>query len=224
MTDHAAAAPWYVQCFRRLLKLWYLKAFGTMGFVALFFWAYLHVLHNPVFPVVIMPLTVVDEWIGFQPASFWLYVTLWLYTALPPALTDSRRELYGYGWAILAVCLIGVGCFIVYPTAVPPPDIDLMRYPDFAMLKGIDAGGNACPSLHVATAVFSGVWLDYQLRQTGAGTKMRLFNWAWCVGIVYSTMATKQHVAIDVAGGLLLGLGLAWWSLRWVPAWAARKA
>jgi membrane-associated phospholipid phosphatase len=215
-----AAAPWYRQCARRVARVWWLKALGTMSFVALFFWAYLHVLRNPGFAVTTMPVTVLDTWIVFRPESFWLYASLWLYTSLPPALTQSWRELIGYGAAIFLVCAIGVGVFVVYPTAVPMFDIDWAQHPSFAMLKRIDTAGNAFPSLHVATAVFSAIWLDRQLRDTGAGAAVRGFSALWCVGIVYSTMATKQHVAFDVAGGLLLGAALGWLSLRWVPVWA----
>lgn len=215
-----ADVPWYRQCARRIVRVWWLKALGTMGFVAFFFWAYLYVLRNPGFSVTTMPTTILDEWIGFRPEAFWLYASLWLYTSLPPALVRSFRELIGYGVAIFAVCAIGVGTFVVYPTAVPVFAIDWAQHPGFAVLKGIDTAGNAFPSLHVATAVFSGIWLDRQLRETGAGRGVRMLCALWCVGIVYSTMATKQHVAFDVAGGLVLGAALGRLSLRWVPAWA----
>lgn len=194
-----------------------------MGFILLFFWAYQHVLRNPGLAVVTMPVTVFDSWVAFCPESFWLYASLWLYTSLPPALTRSWRELIGYGAAIFLVCAIGVGIFAVYPTAVPMFDIDWIQHPGFAMLKRIDTAGNAFPSLHVATAVFSAIWLDRQLRDTGANTAVRGFSGLWCIGIVYSTMATKQHVAFDVAGGLVLGAGLGWLSVRRVPVWAGTE-
>lgn len=219
----AVAAPWYVQCARRIGRHVLLKAFGTMVFIAVFFWVYLHVLRNPGFAVTTMPLTTVDTWIGFRPEALWLYGSLWLYTALPPALIESRRELIGYGLAILAVCAAGVAVFAAYPTAVPAFPIDWAQHPSFSILKRIDTAGNAFPSLHVATAVFSALWLDRQLRQTGAGSRVLGLNWLWCVGIVYSTLATKQHVLFDVAGGLLLGVVCGLLSLRWLPVWAGRR-
>ncbi len=221
-TETPSSAPWYRQCARRVARVWLLKALGTMSFVALFFWAYLHVLRNPGFTVTTMPTTALDEWIAFRPEAFWLYASLWFYTSLPPALVRSLRELLGYGAAIFLVCAVGVGVFVVWPTAVPVPDIDWAQHPGFAILKGIDTAGNAFPSLHVATAVFSGLWLNRQLAETGASPAVRAFSALWCIGIVYSTMATKQHVVFDVAGGLALGLSLGWLSLRWVPAWAGR--
>jgi membrane-associated phospholipid phosphatase len=209
-----AGGPWHRRIAVRLGAHWLLKGVGTTVFMSLFFVAYIHLLKNPLFPVTVMPLTGLDRLVGFQPAALVFYVSLWFYVSLPPALMETRRELVAYGWAIGSLCLLGMACFLFWPTAVPVPDVDWDQFPGFSMLKGVDAAGNACPSLHVATAVFSGLWLDRQLRDMGGGAFQRLLNGIWCAGIVYSTLATKQHVALDVAGGLVLGLAGGTLSLR----------
>jgi membrane-associated phospholipid phosphatase len=193
----------------------YLKGIGTPLFIAIFFGAYFYVLKNPAYPLTVMPVTLVDRLIPFQPLAFYVYVTLWVYVSLPPALLASRRELYGYAAAIAATCLAGLVIFHFWPTAVAPADIDWTRYPDMEFLKNLDAAGNACPSLHVATAVFSGIWLHHLLRRFGASLLMFVVNGVWCAGIVYSTMAVRQHVAVDVIAGLALGVLAAWLSLRY---------
>jgi membrane-associated phospholipid phosphatase len=78
----------------------------------------------------------------------------------------------------------------------------------------LDAAGNACPSLHVATAVFAAIWLDALLSEMRTGGVVRGANWAWCLGILYSAMATKQHVAIDVFAGAALGMVVAVLAVR----------
>lgn len=185
-----------------------------MLFIGLFFGAYFYVLKNPAYSVTVMPVIVVDRLITFQPLAFYVYITLWVYVSLPPALLATRRELYGYGAAMAVMCLAGLGIFHFWPTAVAPADIEWARYPDMEFLKNLDAAGNACPSLHVATAVFSGIWLHRLLCGFGAPPFMLIFNGLWCVGIVYSTMAVRQHVAVDVIAGLALGLLAAGLSLR----------
>ena len=162
-----------------------------------------------------MPLTALDRVVGFYPPALVLYASLWLYVSIPPALLESRRELFDYTWAIGGVCLIGLACFLLWPTAVPPLDFDRGRHPGFQVLQGLDAAGNACPSLHVATALFSAVWLAVLLREMRAPWIVRGANWAWGLGIVYSAMATKQHVALDVLAGAVLGLAGAGLSLRY---------
>ena len=149
-----------------------------------------------------------------QPAALPLYASLWFYASLPPAFLVSWRELVQYGIAIGAVCLIGMACFLVFPTAVPSTLIDWDNHPGFGMLRGIDASGNACPSLHVASAVFSALWLHRLCIEMGAQRPTLIINALWCLGIVYSTIATKQHVALDVLAGGVLGVVIALVSLR----------
>jgi membrane-associated phospholipid phosphatase len=195
-----------------------LKSIGTPVAIFAFFLAYHHLLNHPVFPVTEMPLTALDHVIGFYPPALLLYVSLWLYVSIPPALLRSRRELIEYAWAIGGLCLVGLACFLLWPTSVPPSSFDRGRHPGFGILEGMDAAGNAFPSLHVAAALFSAIWLGVLLREMRAGWVMRGANWWWGLGIVYSAMATKQHVAIDVLAGAILGVVGAVLSVRYRAA------
>lgn len=202
----------------RLLVLWPLKMVGTTLGMAVFFAAYFWVLRHPQHPVTLMPLTDVDRWIGFQPWTLPLYLSLWVYVSLAPALLTDRRELLSYGAAWVGLSIIGLGLFLLWPTSVPLTGEDWARHPAFAFLKAADAAGNACPSLHVAFAVFSAAWFTRLLRQMGAGRGLRVLNWLWCLGILYSTVATRQHVALDVLAGVALGSAVAAAHLRWLRA------
>lgn len=206
--------PWHRQIAAVIPRNVLLKAIGTPLFIGMFFSAYFYVLDHSAHPVTVMPATWLDRMIGLQPWSMSLYVSLWVYVSLPPALLATRDELYRYGLAMTGACLAGLAVFYFWPTAVPVTDIDWTRYPEMAFLKSVDAGGNAFPSLHVATAFFSGIWLHRLLRQFGAPRWSLLVNWLWCIGIIYSTLATRQHVALDVWAGLALGGVAAWLSLQ----------
>jgi membrane-associated phospholipid phosphatase len=187
----------------------WLKAIGTPVVIFAFLALYLFLLKNPVFPVTEMPVTILDHVVGFYPPALLLYVTLWVYVTIPPALLATRRELVAYTWAIGGLCLVGLACFLFWPTAVPPPRLDRGRHFGFDILQEVDMAGNACPSLHAAAAVFSAIWLHVLLRELGAGRTVRAGNWIWGLGIVYSAMATKQHVAVDVFAGVALGVAAA---------------
>lgn len=210
-----APTAWHRQMAAVFFRHVYLKGIGTTVFITLFFNAYFYLLKNPAYPITVMPFTWFDGLIAVQPLALPVYVSMWVYVSLPPALLATRRELWFYAIAIAATCLAGLLVFYFWPTAVPAADVDWTQFPELGFLKNIDASGNACPSLHVATAVFSGVWLHHLLRRFGGPLWILSVNWAWCIGIVYSTMATRQHVAIDVLGGLALGLLAAWLSLRY---------
>ncbi len=199
---------WFRQIARVVRQHLALKVIGTTAFIGLFFVAYFYLLKNPAYAITVMPRTWPDHLIGFHPLALPVYLSLWVYVSLPPALLMERRELFAYGAAIAVTCIAGLLVFYVWPTAAPAADIDWTRYPDMLFLKNMDASGNACPSLHVATAVFSGLWLHHLLRGFGTPAWLLVVNAVWCAGITVATLATRQHVAVDAAAGIVLG-GLA---------------
>jgi len=217
MNSAVVPPPWRAELWSRMRYCFVIKTVGITAFTWLFFIGYFHVLRNPAYPATPMPLTVVDEWIGFQPASLWPYLTLWLYLGFAPALQRTFAQLVVYGLWISGLCVTGLTIFYFWPTTVPPRLMDVSGYPGFSLLQGVDAPGNACPSMHVAVAIFSAICLDDLLRRVGTPRALRLTNIAWFVAIAYSTVATKQHVALDVAAGAVLGTAFAWLSLRWRP-------
>jgi membrane-associated phospholipid phosphatase len=207
-------APWYRQAAAALKLHPFLKGLGTTAFITLFFIAYFHVLKHPLYAPTVMPVIWLDRLVAFQPLALPLYLSLWVYVSILPAFFSTRAELYRYGLAMTAMCAAGLLVFYVWPTAAPAPDIDWARYPDMDFLKNIDASGNAFPSLHVATAFLSAIWFHRLLRGFGAPRWLLAVNWVWCVAIVYSTVAIRQHVAVDALAGMALGGVTAWLSLR----------
>jgi membrane-associated phospholipid phosphatase len=198
----------------RLWVHWCFKAIGTITFTTLFFFFYFYLLTNPLSEPIEMPLTKIDDFVPFIPQFLYFYLSLWVYVSLVPALMKSKRELIRYGIYVGTLCVTGIALYAVFPTIVPPSDIDWNRYPDFSFLKSMDAAGNAFPSMHVATALFSYLWFNRTLMQMNASKWVIFMNFLWCVGIIYSTMATKQHVFLDLIGGLALGGLFGVWSLR----------
>jgi hypothetical protein len=193
----------------------WLKTIGITAFIWLFFMAYFYVQRHPDTSVTIMPLTGLDRAVGVHPFALPIYISLWFYVSLAPGLMTEVRDMLRFGAWSLAWCLLGLGVFYLWPTAVPYTHVDWSQYPGMPFLKQVDGTGNACPSLHVTAAVFTAIWLHRQLRAFGLGTAARVVNVAWCLAIVYSTMATRQHVALDVTAGAALGLVFGWASLAW---------
>lgn len=217
----AAASPahegWAGALLARARLHFLLKTVGITAFVWLFFIGYFWVLRNPGYETTLMPLTALDRLVPFEPLALFPYLTLWFYVGLAPGLTRSFRHLVVYGLWATALCVTGLTIFYFWPTAVPPPPPEAAGYPGFALLQGVDAPGNACPSMHVAVAIFSALGLEHLLRGVGAPRWLRLVNAAWFLAIAWSTLATKQHVALDAAAGALLGSTFALFSLRWRP-------
>ena len=190
---------------RRMRAQFGLKLFGIPCFMALFFLGYIQILKHAFLPVTVMPLTAIDRLIPYQTYAWFLYISLWVYVQLPLCLIDCRRELVRYGATAAGVSLVGFVFFIFWPTAVPITAVDATDSL-LAGIRTIDTTGNSCPSLHVAFAVFTAVWIERFLGKIRISVLIRLLNFGWCLGIIYSTLATKQHVVLDACAGAGLGL------------------
>jgi membrane-associated phospholipid phosphatase len=200
------AAPWQVELKRRILRLWFLKATGTALFLFVFFQLYFALLRFPSAAIFEMPTTKLDDLVSFWPPAFYAYASLWVYTALVPALQPSFKALIVYGFGIGAVCVTGLSFFYFLPTKVPFNSLERSTESSLAILRKIDMSGNACPSLHVATAIFTAICLHRILLAIDSPSWIRVVSWVWCALIVYSTMGIKQHVFWDVAAGIALGM------------------
>lgn len=219
---HDMRRDWAGELWARLKLHFVLKTVGISASIWVFFIGYFWVLRHPAHAPALMPLTALDHLVPFQPVMLAPYLTLWFYVGIVPGLAASFRHLIAHGLWAAGLCVVGLAIFYFFPTAVPARPFDAAVYPGFALLQGVDAPGNACPSMHVAVAMFSAIGLESLLRGVAAPRGLRLVNVMWCLAIVYSTLATKQHVALDVLAGSLLGTTFALFSLRWRPGgWSA---
>jgi membrane-associated phospholipid phosphatase len=203
----STAQPWLSALWRRCVTLFPLKLVGnmaaTVGFFPLYFW----IMKNAG-QAWVLPLTAVDHLIAFWPALLPVYLSLWGYIALPVLLAKDKRELWRFSFGCAAMTALALLVFWFMPTAIPNFTVDAAPGTSLQFLKMVDSAGNAFPSLHVSFSVFACVVLARQLREVGAPAWLRIVNVAWAAGIVYSTMAVRQHVLIDVMGGFALGVAL----------------
>ena len=239
---HARTRPaWVPELVLRMRRLFLLKLLGTCALVGLFFVAYFDLLRDPARPVATMPLTALDQVLPFQPAMLYAYLSLWVYVGTAPGLLLTLRDLLAYALWAGGLAGAGLGIFHFWPTAVPTLTVGVSGLPGFALLQGVDAPGNACPSMHVAFALLSFAWIERILKQAGAPALLRGLNLLWFLAITWSTLAIRQHVVLDVGAGALLGTLFAALSIRfagvngpaqiirpcntasssWAPAWSA---
>jgi membrane-associated phospholipid phosphatase len=209
--------PWFAEIKQRMRRHLLLKLAGTTLWTWVFFIGYFHLLRHAVYPVTVMPVTRLETMIPVTPLAIVPYLSLWFYVGIAPGLQRTFRELLAYGaWAGL-LCAIGLALFYRWPTRIPTFVFDRGGVPGFALLQGIDAPGNACPSMHVAIGMFTAIWIGVQFRECGVPIGWRVVNWIWFAAIAYSTLAIRQHVLIDVVAGAALGIACAAVSLRLRP-------
>jgi len=195
---------WTHELGRRVRTLFVLKMLANLSGIAAFFYAYFWIMRHPLSAATVIPVTWIDDLVPFSPQSFFLYASLWVYVALGSLFTKDGRELAAWAAACFSMIIVGLGIFMALPTKVPDFAVDWSQYPSLAFLKGVDASGNALPSLHAAFAVFTAVVLHGQLTAVRAPRAVLACSVLWCLGIVYSAMATRQHLALDIIAGTVL--------------------
>lgn len=221
----ARARPgWQQQLWDRLRTRWLLKFVGISVGITAYMVVYFWLLNHPQFAVTVMPRVALDYLIPFASWAVVPYVSLWLYIGLVPGLLYPGREMVHYVATAVTVCVIGSAVFFFFPTAVPASPINWSQWSMVAFLKSADAAGNACPSLHVAFSVLTGIWLAWLLRRVRAPVWLDAINVAWCLLIIWSTLATRQHVVLDALAGAALGGAVALACLYARPAWTRQLA
>ena len=175
----------------------------TIGFCVI----YVLLQRHPLFPITEMKITWVDRMIPFLPGSVYLYESLWLLIPVAPWLMESKDDLVSYSKSLVVISLVGFCIFFFYPTSSPRPrDLHNINVVYGALIR-VENELNAFPSLHVALAFLSGASCHGIFRPGKWPKRLRWIVWIWVMGVVASTLLTKQHVFIDIVAGGMLGFG-----------------
>jgi membrane-associated phospholipid phosphatase len=174
---------------------------------------YLAVQRAVVLPNGTVPLTWFDRVIPFQPRWVSVYLSLYLLNPIGPLFERSRENLFRYARGILFFFVCGFVCFVVFPVPGPrPPTADAFWL--YQRLILIDRPYNSFPSLHAACAVYAVLFAAHASSDTSRPHLRRSLlslAWLWVGVILYSTMATRQHFAVDLPAGMFLG-----WLAQWL--------
>jgi hypothetical protein len=191
------------------LKLAFAVSLNLWAFVP-YFWLQRHAL----FPVTVMRESALDIWLGFSPHAVWIYLSLFLLMPVAPMQMQNTAQLWRYALGVLGMSVIADLAFLFWPTAV-------VRFSNqtanilYDALVAVDIPLNAFPSLHAAMAVFSALCCEQIFSQIRHPAIWRGVIWTWASAIIWAMLATKQHVALDAVGGIVLGVtsyGCAFWS------------
>ena len=166
-----------------------------------------------------LPLSWLDRSIGFQPDWVYVYQSVYLFMPIAPWLAIRREDLMRYIHGFFLLSVISFTVFIFFPVEAPRPNVPPAEGM-YAFLVRYEGKLNAFPSLHAGlmmyTALFGGAVLKGAL-SPGYRRAVTLGAVIWGVGILYATLATKQHYAVDLPAGIVL----AWLCHRW--AWRVKQ-
>ncbi len=184
---------------------------------ATFFFAagvYLVSNHYPVFEPQLLAMTRLDRSIPFLPWSVLIYVSEYPYFAVAYLLCHGRLNLNRVVYSLVALQLLSVSIFMLWPTTYPrdfyplPDNLNPIVQWVFTHLRQGDAPTNCCPSLHVSSVFLCGMVFMNEQRKLLAPFMI----WATLIGL--STLTTKQHYVVDVVTGLAMALLFHWFFYR----------
>lgn len=150
-------------------------------------------------PVPHLPL---DGIIPHTPLAVWVYLSQFglLLCAIWYAPNPISRSVTLY--SMLLVTILSAFVFIVFPTVLERSVIETDGLTAL-LWRGLylaDVPGNCFPSLHAALAILA----VFPLWQRGR--RARIVAPLWAGAIIYSALATKQHVVLDILAGVILAL------------------
>ncbi len=150
--------------------------------------------------------SMVFDWERQIPFLAWTILPYWssdLLYALSLPLCRTREELNLHGRRLLAVQIVSVVFFILFPLrfSFHRPAAEGWAGELFRLLATFDQPFNQAPSLHVSLAVI--LWHRYGAHTSGV---LRVLLGGWFILIGISALTTFQHHFIDLPTGLWLGL------------------
>jgi membrane-associated phospholipid phosphatase len=197
-------------CVARIAALWREKICLTVALNIVFWSTYFFLSRHALFRVHSLPMTWLDNWAGFRPYAWsWIYESNFLLVGAIPWFIGSRDELRRCVAGFILIAAVSFAIFVVFPVASPRP-ADLGTNPFMLFIAQADGPLNAFPSLHASTLIFT---LALAKRLFGRRLSPVVFAALilWAALILFGTLATKQHYAIDLLAGGLIG-----WAADWV--------
>ncbi len=187
-----------------MMTLWPLKAGLTVLLSLTFLPLYLYLSHHIWRPLWNPPLLWLDRNIPYQPQWLWVYQSLYLLTGTIPWLATKKWHLRRFVVSFWIVAAIGLVTFVLLPVAAPKPEI-ISPSPGMSLLLFYDGRYGNFPSLHAAflvlTLLFGFRAMDCRVPLPVVGLML-----AWAGAILYSTLALKEHYAVDLLAGIAVAV------------------
>lgn len=159
------------------------------------------------FPSFAPPPLALDAAIAFAPSWVWAYASLFALVPLSALLSTTRAEVAAFARALAWACAPSFACFLFFPSAGPRPP-EAAAASELGWLIAVDTQWNAFPSLHAALTTLC---LLHARRVCGATLpSARRALWdagslAWGAAIAFGALASKQHWALDLLAGGVVG-------------------
>jgi membrane-associated phospholipid phosphatase len=151
------------------------------------------------------PATMFDERIPFVAWTVWPYLSGLLLALLPLVVVRPLSAFRRTSVAYLAVLAAAFGCFAFVPATslrlrpdAPQFAAETLSHLAVRALYAADPPVNLFPSLHIALGALAAGAVPMRF------AAVRRLGFVWLAIVAVSACTVKQHVVLDIAGGLVL--------------------
>jgi membrane-associated phospholipid phosphatase len=156
--------------------------------------------------------TFLDSALPSIPATVLIYISIFMMIFMPYVFIKSKEHFKAVAKSYIVGMFIGYLTFLLLPVKVIRPLITEMDI--FSKMLNLlythDFPYNSFPSLHVGLSLLSGLIIYNENEKWGKWMIL------WAMLISLSTLTTKQHTLIDVAGGIAVSMVSYWAYLKLV--------
>lgn len=149
-----------------------------------------------------------DDRIPFVPWTVAIYLGCYLFWVVNYILGCRQDESTAFRFisADFVAKLVCLAIFLVFPTTNIRPAVEGTSFWDMVMvwLYAADAADNLFPSIHCLTSWFCLIAVRENPKIPGW---YKVASLLFAIAVCVSTLTTKQHVIIDVVGGIALAEG-----------------
>lgn len=160
-----------------------------------------------------------DRLIPFWPPAAAVYLGCYFFWIANYILTacQGKKEVCQFFSADFISRIVCLAFYLLFPTTNTRPDVAGTGFWDrvMALLYSADAADNLFPSIHCLVSWFCYIGLRGRKE---ISVWYRGFSCLMAVLVCISTLLTKQHVIVDVFGGVLLAEACFWIGKR-QPVW-----
>lgn len=151
-------------------------------------------------PILAFGSSKIDAYIPFLPWTVFIYLSHVILFFLPFFVIKDQKQWFQFAKSTFAISLISFIIFFIFPTVCDRPANNSTGLTAllWQIIYETDSPTNCFPSLHISIATTASFFL---FKQGG------LWKWispVWLTLIAVSTLTTKQHYFIDIAGGITI--------------------
>lgn len=160
----------------------------------------------PVFPVHVLSPSAFDDLIAFNDVSMWGYQSLYLYIFIRAFSIPEKQKFIDFACTFTLAAWLSFVVFFFYPTLCPRPNVTNVHWMYSEFIK-YEKPLNAFPSMHVSLVFTT---LMFTWNDKNASLFFKFLGGMWTLWIIFTTLQSKQHVTLDVVGGIVV-FGIAYW-------------